>query len=137
MATDTVYSAVRTFLEANAGGVTLHWENGGETVPAPPSLYVLVEFTGDTFDQQSLGAGLPSENAWQEAGKLFLKIYAPAGTGSLAARQQARTFADLFRGLELSPDIQFGPMSIGLGEVGEQTVDWWMLPMSISWSRDF
>lgn len=136
MATQTVANAVRQWLTATLPAVDWRWENEATDPPDPPAIWALVEITGDVFEQQSIGAGTRSAARWVEAGTIFIHIFAPAGTGSAGARTQAEAIATAFRGVEtLSPNIDFGRLSLGLGDTEGPDGNWWRLPMTIAWER--
>lgn len=132
MTTAAAYTAIRNYLVSNWSATTLAWENEGFTKPNPPAAFVLVQITGDIWDQASIGAGDRTANRWQEEGQLMLDVIVPAGTGSLTARTHATALANLFRGLQLD-DIEFRDISIGLGVAADERGPWWLLPIRISW----
>lgn len=140
MSTAAVYSAVRTYLEANWTTTPLRWENETFTIPVDadgvPQPWVDVEITGTEYDQASLGAGTVASNLWREDGMLWLHVMVPSGSGSGVARTHAANLAALFRGLDLDPDIVFRTMSIGLGSPGDDDGNWWRLSLSIEWQSD-
>lgn len=133
MTTATAYSAIRAHLEAEWETTPLAWDNEAFDTPddAP---WVLVEMTGDIWDQASIGAGDRTANRWQEEGELHLMVNVPFGTGSLTARTHAEALANIFRGLQLGA-IEFRDISIGLGVRGEDRGAWWLLPVRINWIR--
>jgi hypothetical protein len=135
MSSDTVYSAVRDFLTDNWTATAIAWENEPFEKPEPPAPWIMVEVSGDAYDQASIGAGSPSANRWREEGMVWCHVFAPAGSGSLTARQHAAALADLFRGLELPGDIEFRRLSIGLGEPGDEDGNWWRISLSAEWIR--
>jgi len=136
MATDIVYDAIRAFLELNAPSIDFRFENE-DVDPPKDQLFVNVELAGDIMEQESIGAGEPAENRWRESGTLLLHYVVPAGSGSREARKQARVVGDLFRGLELVPEIQFTTISTGFGDGGDHAGQFCVLPQSIAWFRHF
>jgi hypothetical protein len=137
MATQTVANAVRQWLIATLPAVTFRWENEAADPPTSQTTWAFVEITGDVFDQQSIGAGARASNRWLEAGTLFIHVFAPSGAGTADARTLAEQIATAFRTVEtLSPNITFGRMSLGLGDVEAPDGNWWRLPMTIAWERE-
>jgi hypothetical protein len=110
------------------------WENEGFMKPSPPAPFVLVQITGDIWDQASIGAGDRASNRWEEAGELLLDVIVPTGAGSLTARTHATALANLFRGLQLG-DIEFRDISIGLGVAADDRGPWFLLPMRVAWIK--
>lgn len=135
MSSDTVYSAVRTYLEANWTATPLAWENEAFDPPSPADAWVMVEVSGNSYDQASIGASTRAENRWREEGMVWCHVMVPTGTGSLTARQHATALANLFRGIELPGDIEFRTLSIGLGESADDDGVWWRLSLSAEWIR--
>jgi hypothetical protein len=133
MTTATAFSAIRAHLEASWTTTPLAWDN--ETYSAQADTpFVMVQITGDLWDQHSIGAGARLENRWEEEGELLLSVIVPTGTGSLLARQHAEALANIFRGLNLG-DIEFRDISIGLGVAAQDRGPWWLLPIRINWIR--
>jgi hypothetical protein len=133
MTTATAYSAIRAHLEANWTTTPLAWDNE-EFAPTQDAAFVMVQVTGDQWDQMSIGAGDRLDNRWEEEGELLLSVIVPTGTGTLLARQHAEALANIFRGLQLG-EIEFRDISIGLGVVAEDRGPWWLLPVRINWIR--
>lgn len=133
MTTATAFSAIRAHLEAQWTTTPLAWDNEAFDTPdnAP---FVMVQMTGDLWDQQSMGAATRLQNRWEEEGELMLSVIVPAGTGTLLARQHAEALANIFRGLQLG-EIEFRDISIGLGVLPEDRGPWWLLPVRINWIR--
>jgi hypothetical protein len=135
MTTATAFTAIRAHLEAEWTTTPLAWDN--ETFsPQDNTPFVMVQITGDLWDQHSIGAGDRLENRWEETGELLLSVIVPTGTGSLLARQHAEALANIFRGLNLDEsNIEFRDISIGLGVAAEDRGPWWLLPIRINWTR--
>lgn len=133
MTTATAYSAIRTYLEAQWTATPLAWDNEAFDTP-DDAAFVMVQITGDLWDQMTIGAGDRLDNRWQEEGELLLTVIVPTGTGSTTARTHAEALANIFRGLQLG-DIEFRDISIGLGVVAEDRGPWWALPTRINWIR--
>lgn len=132
MASDAVYSAIRTYLEANWSDTPLLFENepDAEIIPDPPAPWVAVEVTGQFLKQIEIGS--PGSNTWLEQGVLWLHCFVPIGSGSLVARQHLKNLANLFRDKTVA-FVVFSDASIGLGEPGDDEKKWWRLSMSIEW----
>jgi hypothetical protein len=143
MASDTVYDAVKAYLSAQWGSTTpIQWENGGEpgdppfAKPEPPAPFIAVELTGTLYGQQSIGAGAPADNRWDEEGILWIHVMVPTGSGASTARRHAKRLADLFRGTRLLGDsLTFGDARIGLGEPGDDDGNWYRISTDIEWRR--
>lgn len=133
MSTATAFTAIRAHLEANWTATPLAWDNEAYE-PGDNAPFVMVQITGDQWDQASIGAGDRLANRWEEEGELLLSVMVPTGTGSLLARQHAEALANIFRGLNLG-DIEFRDISIGLGVAAEDRGGWWLLPVRINWIR--
>jgi hypothetical protein len=134
MSTAAAFTAIRAYLTANWATTPMAWENEAFSKPSPPAPFVLVQITGDIWDQASIGAGDRTTNRWQEEGALMLDVIVPAGTGSLTARTHATALANLFRGLQLG-DIEFRDISIGLGVAADDRGPWFLLPMRVAWIK--
>lgn len=133
MTTATAFSAISAHLIAEWTTTPLAWDNEAFN-PASQTAFVMVQMTGDIWDQASIGAGDRLQNRWQEEGELLLSVIVPTGTGSLIARTHAEALANIFRGLQLGA-IEFRDISIGLGVRGEDRGAWWLLPVRINWIR--
>lgn len=137
MASGAIYSAIRTYLEAQWTTTPLVFENegqqpGGESPPA----WVLVELAGDAYEQVSIGAATVAANRWDEDGSLYLSVMVPSGSGSLVARTHARNLADLFRGQTLmSGTLEFGAAHFGLGRTSDTDGNWYVFPVDIDWRK--
>lgn len=140
MSTDVVYTAVRTFLEAQWTQTGLAWENEAFTPQTDangnPLPYVSVEIAGNIYHQMSIGTGAPSNDLWREEGHVWLHVFVPTGSGSLTGRQLATALVDLFRGTTLDPAIEFRDISVGLGQPSSEDGAWWELSCSIEWIRN-
>lgn len=137
MPIDQVQSAVEAFIAANWTTTDVAYENTGY-VPTSDSNgsvlpWVLIEVFGGLYDQRSIGAGSAAADYWQDCGTVWLHIFVGSGTGSLLAKQYAAAFAQLFRGLELDPNITFG--DINLGASGTSDGNDWTMSVSIAWEQ--
>jgi hypothetical protein len=141
MSSDTVYSAFRTWLEANWTATTIRWENETFLLPAPtvypaaPAAFIAVELSGNFYRQMSLGSGTPSSERWAEAGAILVYSLVQAGASSLAARQNATAIADLARGVTLPGTIRLQGMTIGEGGPGDEDGNWWQIVLRIEFLR--
>src|ERR1700712_596441 len=116
MPIDQVQAAVQTFLAANWTVTPIAYENDGYEPTSDgngtltPWLYV--EIFGGLYEQRSIGAGSATANLWTDSGTLWLHVFVGSNTGSLLAKQYGAQLAELFRGLQLSPNITFGDITI-------------------------
>ena len=143
MATQTAAASIRTYLEGALPAVLWRWENELQDAPEPYDgggdavAWAMVEFTGDSLDQESIGAGERISNRWVERGVVFVHVFSPAGSGSAAGRTLAGQVSDAFRAVsELTPAITFERISIGLGDNESPDGAWWRLPMTVAWKRE-
>lgn len=136
MASDTVFTAVKTYLTANFSACPLTWENDAYQPASPPAPWMLIQFEGDLFEQITIGAGTPAANLWREQGAVLAHGFVPSGTGSLLARQNLVAMATLLRGLELTPAIRFRAMSIGDYGAGSEDGNYWGLSLRADFIRD-
>lgn len=134
MASAAAFSAIRDYLVAQWATTPLAWDNEAFDRPEPPAAFVLVQVTGTSFAQASMGAGDRLSDRWMEEGVLLLSVIVPQGAGSQGARDIASALAGLFRGVALG-DLEFGDMSIGLGVPAEDQGPWWLLPLRINWTK--
>lgn len=119
----------------DAADVPLRFPNEGFTVPNPARPWVIVEFSGDLYDQSSIGSDPRTANAFRERGWLDFHVMAPIGTGEERARAIARDLIDLFRGEDLGA-LHFEEASIGRGETGDDAGMWWRISARIEWYCD-
>lgn len=136
MSTATVYSAIKTFLDANWTTTSLVYENTATPLPDTPASFVEVEITGNSYAQASIGSGTISGNLWRENGLLWLHVMVPSGTGSLTARTYAETLIKLLRGQEIVTGLTFGEASVGLGDPSTENGNYWRLSISVEWQYD-
>jgi hypothetical protein len=141
MSSDTVFSAFRTWLEANWTTTPIRWENETFTLPAPtsypaaPAAFLAVEFAGGFYAQQSIGSGTPAAERWTEDGAILVYSLVQSGAGSLVARQNATTLALALRGLTLPGDIRLRSMTIGDGGPGDEDGNWFQLVLRVEFLR--
>jgi hypothetical protein len=142
MSSDTVFSAIRTFVTTNWVACPVQWENESFVPPDPNpdgtlDPWIAAEVYGDMFAQESIGAGAPDQDLWRETGFANFYVFVPVGSGSVTARQYARQLAELFKGTTLlSGLLKFQDMSIGGGSAASDDGKFWGLPLRISWLCD-
>lgn len=136
MAIDQVQSAVQAFLTANWTSTPVAYPNDGfaPTSDGNGSLtpWLLVEVYGGLYEQRSIGAGSAAANLWTDSGQVWLHVFVGSGTGSQLALSYAAQLAELFRGLFLDPNIQFGDIALGASGGSTDGNDW-SLSTSIDW----
>jgi len=141
MASATVYSAVRSYLEANWSATPIKWENetfeipAATDYPAAPAAFLVVEFTGDSYQQASIGSGSPTAERWIETGSVLIYSLVQANASSLVARQNADAVAALLQGMVLPGSIRLQSMSFGDGGEGDEDGLWWQIPLRVNWLR--
>lgn len=137
MSSNTVYDAVRTYLQGAWTTTPLVFENEREDNVQDAAAWVYVEASGTIYDQASIGAGSQTANRYREYGTIFLHVFVPAGTGSTTARTYAKQLADLFRGLELNAgSLVFRAISIGAGEIGDDNGKYFRVSVSADYVQD-
>ncbi len=141
MASDVVYQAVHDYLATNWTTTPIAWENEKFTRPAlaatngAPAAWIEVQVEGDTYDQRSIGSSGGAGERWAEEGAVIITSFVQAGVGSLVARQNATTLANMLRGLTLPNNIRFRSMAIGDGAPGFDDGNWWGLTLRAHWIR--
>lgn len=135
MASDVVYSAIKTYLTAQWTNCPIAWENESFDKPEPPAPWVLFEITGNMYDQQSIGDSPQAANRWDEEGMMWLHVMVPKGTGSVLARHYAKGLADVFRGARLIDTMEFLSATIGEGAPGDEQGNYFRVSVSIDWRR--
>jgi len=135
MSTGVVYSAIKSFLDANWSDTPLVYENTNEPIADDPSDFIYVEISGNSYGRASIGS--PDNNLWRENGLLWFHIMIPSGEGSLGARTYAESLIELLRDQQLlSGKLTFQEASVGLGEPGDENGNYWRLSMSVDWVLD-
>jgi hypothetical protein len=136
MSTVDVYSAIKTFLDANFTTVPCVYENTDTPLSDTPSAFVYAEISGTAYFQASTGGGL-GDNLFRENGLLWLHVMVTSGSGSITARTYAKTLVELFREAELlGGSLVFNQASVGLGEPGTEDGNYWRLSISIEWELE-
>lgn len=132
MSSPTAFEAIKNRIGAAWSATPVWYENDFEELPSEPDAFVYVEVFGDSFGQETTGA--PEQNVWEEAGTAYLHVYVPKGSGSLIARQHARSLQQLFREQDVD-GLKIVEMSIGAGEPGREFPLYWALTLTMFWRR--
>jgi hypothetical protein len=134
MSTDAPFTAIRNYLTTHWTTTDIAWPNEPFTRPSG-DLFVAVDVDGRKLEQIEIGN--PSGNAWRERGRLWLHVYAPAGSGSLTARQYLKTLANLFRD-QVVDFVVFRNASFGWWPwLHRYDIDgWWRVSIAIDWSYE-
>ncbi|WP_136617064.1 MULTISPECIES: hypothetical protein [Mesorhizobium] len=111
------------------------FENMPDDIPDDPAHFLYVEIFGDFFDQASIGAETRDNNLWREVGQVYLHVMTKNGIGTRLARQYAGLAIDLFRGMEIGTVI-FREASIGAGDAGKYSANYYSMLATINWQRD-
>lgn len=141
MSSNTVESAVRAWVAANWTACPVTYENETFTQPEPtgnsasPATWLLIEFEGQDYQQESIGSGGGAAERWVETGAVLVHSMIETNAGAVTARSNATAFAYLLRGLQLPGDIRFRSMSIGNGGPGDEDGKWWALTLRAEWMR--
>lgn len=137
MASSAAYDTLVGHLRDNWNTTVIVEENSFDKLDAgTPWLYV--ECWSDDDDQESIGAGEPTENMWREFGWLRITVLVKAGSGGAHARTLRDQLVDLFRGLRLD-DIVLRTIHRAGGETwdGAPRGNWYGLPLIIDWYREY
>lgn len=137
MASGTVYTAIRDFLEANYTATALVFDNERYD-PSAADHWAMIEIAGTYFGRESIGADDPMLDRFEEEGVLIISMMAPADVGTKTARDHLETLAELFRGRRLLSDLlEFEDARVGFGErVGAENGadgNWYRLNMTVDW----
>lgn len=145
MASDAVYSAVKTYLEANGASLAdpvshvvpqIEFENEDLTRTVPDAPWVAMSMTGGYYGQESMGAVRQADNRWDEKGDLWFAVLVKSGSGAIRARQIAKQLCDLFRGQQLLNDsLEFLDSFISSGGPSQRDGGWYEIPVQIKWHR--
>jgi Bacteriophage related domain of unknown function len=141
MADDAVYDAIRAYLEmpATVAGLAdpitsvvppFRFENEAFDKPDPPAAWIAMALTGVLYGQKTIQVN----GRWDEAGHLWLSVFAPVGTGSSRPRQLAKMLADIFRDQTLlGGNLEFLDVFIGEGSPAPEEGNYYQLPVVIEW----
>lgn len=136
MSSDAAFTTIEARLRSLWSACPLVFENEDWPTPDEPAHFLLVEVAGDVFDQASIGGGTAvNDNLWREEGQIIGHVMTRRGIGSTTARQLAKQFVDLFRGLDVD-GIRFRGASIGAGETGDNDGNYWRMTALLDWERD-
>jgi hypothetical protein len=145
MASGAVSAAIEDYLIAHWATTPLLMENDNRDavsgVPLPPSPdpapFVEVNFSGRSYGQASLGASVQSANRWDEDGFVSFDVLVPINTTSRVARTNAKSLADLFRGLLLlNGSLEFLDAAISSGSPSSKyNGNYYVIPVDIEWRR--
>jgi hypothetical protein len=141
MSSDIVYQTIRDWMTANWTACPVAYENEPFTPPAPtkypaaPACWIQVEFTGDSYEQASLGSGAPAAERWIETGEILFHFLVQTNGGTAAPRAHARALAENLRGLRFANGTRLNSMSIGDAGPGDLDGKWWSITLRAFWAR--
>lgn len=140
MSRSAVRGAVTDYLAANWTLSELVYQNT-TTEPAVQSdgvlrPWVYVEVSYNNTAQWSIGEEPRTGNRWREDGMVFFHMFTPAGAGLSVADLHADAMIDLFKGLQLSPDIEFRDISSDIGGPGDDNGNYYRISISVEWVRN-
>ena len=121
----TPWEDARNRLTAAALGYSIEWPNEGFS-PPDLSVWLSVEAEGDVLEPIEIGGG-----AWEERGVFIVHVIVPLGTGSLVARQIAKSVANIYRGV--NGFTVYRRAVIGSGSPTEDG-KWWVLTVNVEWN---
>tara|TARA_R110000868_G_scaffold361938_3_gene623959 strand:- start:1231 stop:1653 length:423 start_codon:yes stop_codon:yes gene_type:complete len=140
MSRSAVRGAVTDYLAANWTLSELVYQN---TTTEPPVAsdgvlrpWVYVEVSYNSTDQWSIGETDRTDNRWREDGQVFFHVFTPAGAGLSVADQYADAVIELFKGIQLSPDIEFRDISSDIGGPGDENGNYYRVSISVEWVRN-
>jgi hypothetical protein len=139
MSRAVVRAAVKERIEANWTTTPLVYQT---TDTAPPLSaggnlrpYVFVEITHNSTYQASIGSESRATNLWREDGLVFFHIYTPTSAdGSVdLSDQYADAMVELFRGVQIAPDLKFGNFTGDVGGPGDDNGNYYRVSLSVEW----
>jgi len=140
MSRSAVRGAVRNYLAANWTTSELVYES---TLTEPPVQsdgvlrpYFYIQVSYNSTDQWSIGEEPRTGNRWREDGLVFFHLYTPAGAGMDVSDEHADAMIALFKGLQLSPDIEFRNISSDIGGPGDDNGNYYRISISVEWVRN-
>jgi len=139
MSLATVWIAIKDYLDANWSLTLVEYDNEGSIPPDASATrpWLKVRLSGNSFYQASIGDEPRAGNLWREEGLLHLLVFVPLNTGVLSAYELQGELKRLFRGLTLSPAIEFRDQSDGLGASQDtERGTFFCVPLSIEWLMD-
>lgn len=134
MSSPDVYDRLEAYLRAEWSATPLVFEN--EEWPldeGEPAAFVYVEIFGNFYSQESVGD--PGNNLWRETGTMQMHVLVPNATGTRSARTYAKALVALFREVEVD-GVRFREMSIGAGEPGMPTGNYFPMTATVDWEFD-
>ncbi|KAA0593021.1 hypothetical protein J2848_005617 [Azospirillum lipoferum] len=138
---DTLHSFIGTaWPDAAPMSCPLAWDNEAFTPPAPfdaqdrPQCWGRVLVDASLWDQDSIGAGDPAEELWEEVGTLALTVFSPAGAGSRPNRDLLTAFAGMVRGQRLG-GLEFRGCRFDPARAKDESGAWWGMTIIIDWKR--
>lgn len=140
MSRSLVRAAVTTHLETNWTISPLIFQNAETEPPVQsdgmlrPWVYVQVSF--NSTDQWSIGSEERTENRWREDGVVIFHVFTPAGSGLSAADTHADAMIELFKGVQLAPDIEFRDISSDIGGPGDDNGNYHRVTIAVDWVRN-
>lgn len=137
MASLTTYDALKTWFDAHWTQTARRYENDGYEPPSDLSPFVYLEVTGDLFRQISIGGAGIDKNLWRESGVAVFSCCVKSGSSVSVARGYAVAIADALRGLTLAPGIRLGVLTIGAGSPFVWDGNYYAVPLTAEWLRDF
>ncbi len=140
MSRSAVRGAVTDYLAANWTLSELVYQN---TTTEPPVAsdgvlrpWVYVEVSYNSTDQWSIGETDRTDNRWREDGLVFIHVYTPAGSGLSVADQYADAMIELFKGIQLAPDIEFRDITSDIGGLGDDDGNYYRVTVAVEWVRN-
>lgn len=145
MASIESFDAIRSFVDATWSDTApmpcpLSWDNEPFKPPAPfdeedrPQCWGNVLVAGDLWDQASIGAGDPAEEAWEEVGSLTLTVFSAVGASSRPNRALLTAFATMVRGQDLG-GLEFQGCHFDPIGAKDESGAWWGMSITIDWKR--
>jgi hypothetical protein len=140
MSRATVRAAVTAYLAANWTASPLIVQNRETEPPVQADgilrPWVYVEVTFNSVDQWSIGSSDRTDNRWREDGLVLFHIMTPIGEGLAASDTNADALIELFKGVQLDPDIEFRDITSDIGGPGDQNGNYHRVSIAIDWVRN-
>ena len=140
MSRSAVRGAVTDYLAANWTLSELVYQNTSTEPPVASDgvlrPWVYVEVSYNSTDQWSIGETDRTDNRWREDGQVFFHVFTPAGAGLSVADQYADAVIDLFKGIQLSPGIEFRDITSDIGGPGDQDGNYYRVSIAVDWVRN-
>lgn len=140
MSRATVRAAVTAYLAANWTASPLILQNRETEPPVQPDgtlrPWVYMQLGFNSFDQWSIGIEPRADNRWREEGIIMFHVMTPIGEGLAASDTNADALIELFRGLQLSPDIEFRDITSDIGGPGDNDGNYYRVSIAVDWVRN-